>query len=467
MPIKYELGGIKATIDSPTSIAVTPVKRVRLTGFLFETAKTFLLPSAMHGLRELVRFYQDEPSVLVSGHADTVGAATYNRDLSVERAQSIAAFLKDDDSVWLAFYSPGKVSSLWGVREDQYMLSMVGFPCAITGANDSATRKAYRGYQESKGLSPSEQGDRPTREALIKDYMDQDGTTLPPSATLQSHGCGEWYPAVASGDNRDEQANRRVEIFLFDGDIEPPPQAPCPQPGCPEYPMWVKKSTDTVDFGDEAATLTVTVVDKRGKPIADAEVTLSGVVEDTGKTDKDGTRLIADLPPGCYALTARQGPYASEPKDIDVPSGESQQTAELPDVGFIVYKEEDGPKGATDKLVAGLNTPLSLWWSIRGVTKKGAEMASLALQKATAVDVRHGQLDGDLIGHLPLTLATRHVQGGVAEYEVRVAGEPPRKITVTCSEATYSKSGLCSIHEADEIRDARELGLVRVCYSEV
>jgi len=86
-----------------------------------------VLPSAMNGIRELARFYQDHPGlkVLVTGHTDTVGSDSYNQALSIRRAQSV----KDEmirqgmdggtiDIVGKSFHDP-LVPTGPGVREPQ------------------------------------------------------------------------------------------------------------------------------------------------------------------------------------------------------------------------------------------------------------------------------------------------------------------------------------------------------------
>ncbi|MBS2023885.1 MAG: hypothetical protein JST92_15890, partial [Deltaproteobacteria bacterium] len=68
--------GMKVPVNKPTVIELPPgTHRARLSGAHFETAKTFLLPSAMAGIRELRELYDTlggGMSVLSSGHTDTV-----------------------------------------------------------------------------------------------------------------------------------------------------------------------------------------------------------------------------------------------------------------------------------------------------------------------------------------------------------------------------------------------------------
>src|SRR5262249_2288873 len=218
--------GLPIAIGTRPVVELPPrVHRGRLSGIHFETNKTFLLPSAMTGIRQLASIYKSfgTPSVLVTGHTDTVGDAEYNRGLSVERAESIAAFLVDDVDRWMQNYKPQKHSAAWGVREDQLMLATLpqgGTPFyggKIDGQAGSGTQTAYKSFQSSKGLPQSGRGDDATRRALIADYMAIDGTSLPKgSPTPLTHGCGLTHLAEPTGPNVDRDAHPRLQPFLFD-----------------------------------------------------------------------------------------------------------------------------------------------------------------------------------------------------------------------------------------------------------
>lgn len=58
---------------------------------LFETGKANLLPGAQRAIEKLSEFLLDNPErkVLIEGHTDNVGSATYNIDLSLRRAQAV------------------------------------------------------------------------------------------------------------------------------------------------------------------------------------------------------------------------------------------------------------------------------------------------------------------------------------------------------------------------------------------
>ncbi len=234
------------------------VVRVRMTGLLFETDKTFLLPSAMPGIRRLVQLYAEHPgmSLAVTGHTDTVGGQDYNLGLSNERARTMAHFLRDEVDGWLEWYGKQPFSQAWGVREDQHMLSAIVddatgaafYAGDVHGIVDGPTRDAVLRFQSARGLAADGIAGPKTRRALVGSYMAEDGTTLPAGADVQLLGCGEHHLEIPTDDGREEQGNRRAELFLFDpGPVDPPAPASCPGPGC-AYETWKQRTTETHDF---------------------------------------------------------------------------------------------------------------------------------------------------------------------------------------------------------------------------
>jgi outer membrane protein OmpA-like peptidoglycan-associated protein len=247
------------------------VHRIRLRGLLFETDKAFLLPESLTGIRQLKTFWDQHPHlhVLVVGHTDTVGQPAHNGPLSEERAASVAAYLRDEVDAWLAFYDAGgQVSATWGVPEDKHMLSHLTDAAGLRFyegpidaiAFDAATRTAVDRFQQwsnaTQGTTLTVDGalGPKTRRALVTAYMAEDGTTLPETVELATHGCGENHPAEPTGDEVEEQENRRVEVFLFEAGIVPPPPAGGSGP-CVEYPAWVAQVGIDIDLRDEVPEL--------------------------------------------------------------------------------------------------------------------------------------------------------------------------------------------------------------------
>jgi hypothetical protein len=264
-PPSYKRGGVQAAIGQRTTIQVPPkVIRARMLGMHFEVDKNFLLPKAMKNIRSLVSFYDEHTGfqVLIVGHADASGPFDYNRELSLERAAAIKAFLTEDVAAWSDRYKasvPG--NKRWGVREDQYMLSALDdgetrfYKGPINGILNALTQAAVEGFQgwsdEHRGtaLIKSSRGklDDATRKELITVYMELDGTTLPAGTTVQTHGCGRTH--LFDKAKPFDEVNRRVDIFLFDTVIAPAPQALCPIPGgCAEYAQWELETIKEVNF---------------------------------------------------------------------------------------------------------------------------------------------------------------------------------------------------------------------------
>jgi len=297
--VPYARGGRTVPIGRPATLELPArVYRALLTGILFESERTFLLPSVIPGLVRLKRFYDAHPglALLVVGHTDAEGPADYNWALSCERAESVAAFLRDDAAAWLERYGPSAYGAKsWGTREDQHMLSATSdargpfYRGPIDGAaTTAATKEAIHRFQEAVGLGPTGVADRPTRQALVERYQARDETTLPAGTVLATHGCGEWHPVVATSDGVGNAHNRRVEIFLFEDGIEPPPPKRCPWGGCKEYPRWLARIARTINLledppeDDDVATMRI-LWDHDDRPVAGLEV----LVE-----HPDGTRRI-------------------------------------------------------------------------------------------------------------------------------------------------------------------------------
>jgi outer membrane protein OmpA-like peptidoglycan-associated protein/uncharacterized Zn-binding protein involved in type VI secretion len=305
--IRFVDGGVTVAIGTPATVELPPRnRRVRMTGFHFDTDKTFLQPAAMHGIRRLTAFcsqYSDL-RMLVTGHTDTVGTSSYNVGLSTERADSIVAFLEEDADAWLAWYTGKPHSKHWGTKEDQYMLATLpeGKPPYYAGAIDgiagAATEAALKQFQGEHGLPTRGSADRTTRRALISDYMALQGTSLAGGAPMLTHGCGPYHPAVFTGPNIDEPRNRRVEIFLFDDQVEPKPVNPCND--CAQYPEWVKQTVLTHDIEHDDASLDIVMTDSNGQPVPKIRFLITAVDGATreGVLDDNGFARVEGIPEG-------------------------------------------------------------------------------------------------------------------------------------------------------------------------
>jgi outer membrane protein OmpA-like peptidoglycan-associated protein len=213
-PVTVQIGGA-STVELPPA-----VYRGRLVGMLFDFDKTFVLPTALPGLRELRRVWEKHPGagVLVVGHADHRGKADYNARLSLERAKAIAALLRADAAAWAGCFQQQPAGRPWGKREEEAMRRHLG-----------ATAPA-------------------ARPELIAAYLDAAACALPAGTTIETHGCGESHPEDEGDDEQAMRQNRRVEVFLFEGPIEPA-AGECPATtGCTQHAEWVKRSVETIDF---------------------------------------------------------------------------------------------------------------------------------------------------------------------------------------------------------------------------
>lgn len=277
--MRYEGKGVSVRIGSAARVELPPVAyRGRLVGMLFDFDKTFLLPSALAGIRGLKRLYDEHPGadVLIVGHADRRGRADYNRALSEERARAILAFLRDDVDAWLSYYQQKPAGRPWGKTEDDAM---------------------------RRAVAPDAPASDWPRRKLVTAYLAQDGTSLPPGTKVEIHGCGENHPEVDGDDENAARQNRRVEIFLFDGPIEPRPQATCPAPtGCSQYEQWALQSIETIDFieaPENAVELELAWPESIAARLDDAVLVLEG--EDVVRQER---RLSAARREDGYAVVA-------------------------------------------------------------------------------------------------------------------------------------------------------------------
>jgi outer membrane protein OmpA-like peptidoglycan-associated protein len=281
--VRITQAGVSAPVDARTTIEIPPqVYRGRLIGMFFDTSKSFLLPQAMQGIKGLADYFGRHPDaqLLVVGHTDATGSDDYNVRLSIERAQAVGAYLKDDVDAWTAWFEDDKADEKrWGILEIQQMLSVLPDgqddkfysvdPPA--GRKDATTRDAVSSFQawsnQTSGTSLALDGDPgpATRPEIVRAYMAIEGTSVPGSTVLKTHGCGPFHPQDPTPDGVADPENRRVEVFVFDDAIDPPPQQ-CQSPGCSQYAQWLERVIQTIDFTTDATATYALFFDPQTRP---------------------------------------------------------------------------------------------------------------------------------------------------------------------------------------------------------
>jgi outer membrane protein OmpA-like peptidoglycan-associated protein len=244
-------------------LGAVPFAIVARLHFFFNTNKSFLLPTAISGLIRLRKLYvETSPAkLLVVGHADTKGGAAFNDALSLDRAKSVIAYLKDDVGAWLANYDSGvEHDKRWGKAEDRMMLiALPDFP------TKRRSERAVSWFQETRGLTVDGKAGPQTRRQLITEYMALDGVSLEEQEfeiEATAHGCGEHFPADDSGSELEaapepekrDPGDRRVELFFFDSEfgIVPEPSGSNSKAGSAEYPKWRNSAVAVHDISPSA-----------------------------------------------------------------------------------------------------------------------------------------------------------------------------------------------------------------------
>jgi outer membrane protein OmpA-like peptidoglycan-associated protein len=343
--------GTVGPIELPTGqrhrivLVEAKIVRVRLIGMFFDLNKCFLLPSAMNGVRKVRSVYDEHPGaqLLVVGHTDTSGSAKFNDELALERSRSVVAYLTEDVNAWMRYYTD-KVAPAkrWGIREDGLMLSVLPEDGDSYMAREEGHREAIRSFQQDHGLKVDGIAGQDTHRALVTDYMRLTDTTLPKGTSLISHGCGENFPDIPTGDDVREPRNRRVEIFVFDEPIEPAPSSTHSEAGSPEYPAWVARVSDTIDFSPDGDERVLVILDDP----------FLGILANLAVQAKYASGLTEQLETddhGMVAVLLAQGDYVDlefdtslrnhilrvfpDPEPCSTPSGGWQRLANLGYVG--------------------------------------------------------------------------------------------------------------------------------------
>jgi outer membrane protein OmpA-like peptidoglycan-associated protein len=321
---------IALTTDAPALICIRPhVVLARLQGMFFDTNKSFLLPSALGQIAELKELYEQNPSsdLLIVGHTDTTADANTNDPLSLERADSMLAYLKDDRETWVRRYATSiPENRRWGAIEDLLMLRAT--PGFIAGASDKEDIEAF---QSAQGLKVDGIVGAETRGRLIELYMARDGTKLPVGIKPTTHGCGENFPLDSSQEELDavpvddaqDLGDRRVELFFFDSElgIQPAPPGSNSKPGSTAYPEWRRRSDEIRVLQLSSRTVQLFLFDARYQRMPDTPFELiAGNVVRKGRSGSDGSLTVFEVPV-TERCELRWGELASvfEPRNLTDP----------------------------------------------------------------------------------------------------------------------------------------------------
>jgi flagellar motor protein MotB len=357
----------------------------RLLGLVFETNKSFVVPTAIPDLLELQTLSEENPDseVLVVGHTDTSADDAVNDPLSLERAESLVAFLEQDVDTWLGRYEDKTPKARrWGSAEDLQMVTSLppkpepadaadGEAAADTDdttdddtaaveVDESANDDPITRFQRSRGLKVDGKAGPKTRRQLITEYMAPAEGVLPADMPRTAHGAGEHFPLdglardvdPVAADGQRDPVDRRVEIFLFEKEfgIQPAPPGKNSKKNSLEYPEWRRRSKlrqeADVRFSDRKLRLRLQVNDK---DLADEEFALDvdGRRMQVARTDGEGF-LEQRLPVGAVLVEIRI-PRLDYQRSISLVPSEEFPTVDtlrgvqtrLSQLGFLP-KEVDG-----------------------------------------------------------------------------------------------------------------------------
>jgi outer membrane protein OmpA-like peptidoglycan-associated protein len=297
-----------APSSTTTAPAATPSVTAAFDASHFETDKALPLPPAIPIFKAIADLMKKEPDRvwLIVGHTDSVGTAAHNMQLSDDRAQAVAAYLKDDADAWTRFYTHQDTSARWGTREEQIMFSALPYgkppyyAGTIDGDDGAGTKAARKAFQKAAGLPETGRSNAATRSALSLAYMQAEGTTADASANLQTLACGDRHKVEDT--QGASEANRRVDVFAFEaGDLKSAPDE-CrngKHPGCTVYDAWKKAVTGEIAASGDASTTAAPGGKLTGK-----------ILYDDG-TPAGGVPFIVDLPDGTSkgGFTADDGTY--------------------------------------------------------------------------------------------------------------------------------------------------------------
>lgn len=314
----------------------TVVRRVRLSGSVFDANRCFLLPEALDGIRQAVELHRQHPmdQVVIVGHAESdedLAGPTLARD----RARAVRALVTNRWEDWLPWFAESSPErSRWGVREAQSILGCLGlYQGQAAGILDQATTKALQAFQKSvseKGavrLETSGKIDSATRKELLRAYFGQEKTTFSQSTDPVVVGCA-GHASQEVGPDGNPLDPRRLEILFFETRYDPKAPADTLAEGNPVYAQWMKLVAQTIEA--DCHSFSVQVRDHRRRVVPLAEVEYAGPTTGRVQADQHGFARITGVKPGKYRIKASLDGAVVAMASLSYPTAKTDPSPSLP-----------------------------------------------------------------------------------------------------------------------------------------
>ncbi|MFV8749114.1 peptidoglycan-binding protein [Nannocystaceae bacterium ST9] len=150
---------------------------VSLSGVQFATNKTFVNPAAFDGLRRIRELAGEDPArkLAIFGHTDRVGDDAYNEGLSLMRARSVDALLRNHVGFWHDRFGQNTEAVGSAIADQQWALERTGHYAGPIDGNQSPTfTAAVQAFQSARGI-PQGPVNWTTRDELGKALREHEG----------------------------------------------------------------------------------------------------------------------------------------------------------------------------------------------------------------------------------------------------------------------------------------------------
>ncbi len=229
--------GIKLNTKEPLRIKIADkaVSCIHMHGMFFAYRSTLPLPNAIDGLNILGNYCANHstPEVLIVTHADDGLDSTENSELTINRAETIKAFILGDANSILNNYNSDQP---WGGNEDLLMLSAL--PDGDIFMDEDNPILSYQHY---RGLTALGYADEDTRTQLIAEYLGLITNPTPNNCNILACGQGNQHEENSSAP--EGLGNNKLELFVFDNNVQPPPSNQSSPNDSYEYYNWLEAIT--------------------------------------------------------------------------------------------------------------------------------------------------------------------------------------------------------------------------------